>query len=62
MRPGYMTAHQAAHTLGITLGGLRQLVRRGHLHHAPGSSPRQPWYDSTAVLALHQQRQHSNAA
>ncbi|WP_062207945.1 helix-turn-helix domain-containing protein [Streptomyces sp. NBRC 109706] len=41
--PGYLTAHQVAAQLGIGLPAVRQLVRRGHLHHA-GGSPRQPYY------------------
>lgn len=53
---GYMSAHQVAQQLGIGLGGVRQLVRRGHLHRA-GGTPRQPWYDTEDVLALLQQRQ-----
>jgi hypothetical protein len=53
---GYMTAHQTARTLGITLSGVRDLVHRGKLQRA-GGSPRQPWYDSVAVLALRDARQ-----
>ncbi|MFJ1581768.1 hypothetical protein ACIOC1_00325 [Streptomyces sp. NPDC088197] len=49
--PGHMSAHQAATTLGITLGGVRQLVARGRLVRA-GGSPRQPWYDTDDVLAI----------
>ncbi|WNI16924.1 hypothetical protein [Actinacidiphila sp. ITFR-21] len=49
--PGYMSAHQAATTLGITLGGIRELRRRGRLT-AVGGSPRQPYYDTEQVLAL----------
>jgi hypothetical protein len=48
---GHMTAHQAATTLGITLGGVRQLVARGQLTRA-GGSPRQPYYITEQVLAL----------
>lgn len=59
--PGYMTAHQVAQCLSITLGGVRQLVRRGHLHRA-GGSPRQPWYQSREVIALDQQRRTRAAA
>ncbi|MFF5186450.1 hypothetical protein ACFY30_22185 [Streptomyces sp. NPDC000345] len=53
LRPGYLTAHQTARTLGITLDGVRQLVHRGKLTRA-GGSPRQPWYavdDVTAYAA-----------
>lgn len=53
---GYMTAHQTAQTLDITLSGVRDLVHRGKLKRA-GGSPRQPWYDSSAVLALWADRQ-----
>jgi hypothetical protein len=55
-RPGYLTAHQAAAQLGITLSGLRDLVHRGHLRRAPGSTPRQAWYDTDEVCALAAQR------
>jgi hypothetical protein len=48
---GHMTAHQVAETLGIKLGGVRQLVARGRLDRT-GGSPRQPYYDSEQVLAL----------
>ncbi|MDG9705558.1 hypothetical protein [Streptomyces sp. DH37] len=54
--PGRMSAHQVAQQLGITLDGVRQLVRRGHLHRV-GGTPRQPWYDTEEVIALHQARQ-----
>ncbi|MFC4034557.1 hypothetical protein ACFO3J_24215 [Streptomyces polygonati] len=54
--PGYMTAHQTARTLDITLSGVRDLVHRSKLKRA-GGSPRQPWYDSEAVLALRDARQ-----
>lgn len=53
---GYMTAHQTAQTLGITLSGVRDLVQRGKLQRA-GGSPRQPWYDSDAVRAIFRDRQ-----
>lgn len=49
--PGHMSAHQVATTLGISLGGVRQLVVRGQLQRA-GGSPRQPWYDTDDVLAI----------
>ncbi|MEV1006114.1 hypothetical protein [Streptomyces sp. NPDC049881] len=48
---GHMTAHQVAQQLGITLDGVRQLVRRGQLHHA-GGTPRQRWYATQEVRAL----------
>ncbi|MFM9612483.1 hypothetical protein DF268_38840 [Streptomyces sp. V2] len=52
IRPGHLTAHQTARVLGVDLGTVRQLVRRGHLTRA-GGTPRQPWYsaDEAAVLA-----------
>lgn len=53
---GYMTAHQVAQTLGITLSGVRDLVHRGQLARA-GGSPRQPRYDTEQVLALLAARQ-----
>ncbi|MER6956025.1 hypothetical protein [Streptomyces sp. NPDC000618] len=51
VRPGYLTAHQTAHLLGITLGGVRLLVHRGQLARADGT-PRQPWYAASDVAAL----------
>lgn len=51
IRPGHLTAHQTAEQLGITLGGVRQLVRRGQLTRS-GGSPRQPWYAAGDVTAL----------
>ncbi|MET9876563.1 hypothetical protein ABZZ36_18340 [Actinacidiphila glaucinigra] len=56
MPPGYMSAHQVAQQLDITLGAVRILVHRGRLHRA-GGTPRQPWYDSDEVDALLQSRQ-----
>lgn len=58
---GHMTAHQVAAQLGITLPGVRQLVRRGRLVRA-GGTPRQPYYATTAVLALLDSRQARAAA
>lgn len=52
---GYMTAHQVAQQLGISLDGVRQLVRRRQLTRA-GGSPRQPVYDRDTVLTLFTQR------
>jgi hypothetical protein len=46
-----MSAHQVAQTLGITLGAVRELRRRGRLV-AVGGTARQPYYDSEQVLAL----------
>jgi hypothetical protein len=58
---GYMTAHQVARQLGITLAGVRQLVRRGQLHHA-GGTERQRWYDADEVTALMAERRLPVAA
>ncbi|MEH0445441.1 hypothetical protein QA811_17715 [Streptomyces sp. B21-102] len=51
IRPGHLTAHQTARVLGITLGGVRQLVRRGKLTRS-GGTDRQPWYPAETVAAL----------
>ncbi|MFG2683146.1 hypothetical protein [Streptomyces sp. NPDC048392] len=51
IRPGHLTAHQAARVLGVTLTGLRSIVHRGHLTRS-GGSPRQPWYAAADVAAL----------
>lgn len=51
MPAGHMSAHQVAQTLGITLGAVRELRRRGRLV-AVGGTARQPYYDSEQVLAL----------
>lgn len=53
--PGHLTAHQAANALGITLGGIRQLVRRNQLHKA-GGTDRQPYYPIDEITALISQR------
>ncbi|MDX2626506.1 hypothetical protein QBA57_21385 [Streptomyces scabiei] len=55
IRPGHLTAHQAAQQLGITLGGVRKLVQRGRLTRS-GGTDRQPWYAVTDVIALADQR------
>ncbi|MFD5297206.1 hypothetical protein ACFWJU_18605 [Streptomyces mutabilis] len=51
IRPGYLTAHQTARLLGISLAGVRQLVRRGQLQRS-GGTDRQPWYAARDVAAL----------
>lgn len=56
LRPGYLTAHQTAQVLGITLDAVRQLVHRGRLKRS-GGSPRQPWYAADDVAALAAERQ-----
>jgi hypothetical protein len=61
IRPGHLTAHQTARQLGITLDGVRQLVRRGQLTRS-GGSPRQPWYAVPDVAALQAKRQAREAA
>jgi hypothetical protein len=61
IRPGHLTAHQTAATLGITLGGVRLLVHRGQLKRS-GGSPRQPWYAVTDVAAIAAKRAARNAA
>lgn len=61
IRPGHLTAHQTAKQLGITLDGVRQLVRRGQLQRS-GGTPRQPWYAVQDVAALVTKRAtHSSA-
>ncbi|MFI5664607.1 hypothetical protein [Streptomyces sp. NPDC051684] len=62
LRPGYLTAHQTATALDISLGGVRQLVRRGHLRPAPGSTPRQRWFVLADVQTYAAQRDTANAA
>jgi len=61
IRPGHLTAHQTAQQLGISLDGVRQLVRRGRLTRS-GGSPRQPWYAVKDVAALAAKRPTHNAA
>ncbi|MFE9309504.1 hypothetical protein ACFYM5_17665 [Streptomyces sp. NPDC006706] len=61
IRPGYLTAHQTARVLGISLDGVRQLVRRGRLQRA-GGTERQPWYAVDDVTALAAKRAERKAA
>lgn len=61
IRPGHLTAHQTAATLGITLAGVRQLVRRGRLKRS-GGTDRQPWYAVSDVAALAATRPTRKAA
>ncbi|MFE2300828.1 hypothetical protein ACFXAW_21895 [Streptomyces sp. NPDC059445] len=61
IRPGHLTAHQTARALGISLDGVRQLVRRGELARS-GGSPRQPWYPAANVMALVAKRAVTKAA
>ena len=61
IRPGHLTAHQTARVLGISLAGVRQLVRRGQLTRS-GGTPRQPWYAADDVAALAAKRRPGVAA
>ncbi len=61
IRPGHLTAHQTAQQLGITLDGVRQLVRRGKLKRS-GGTPRQPWYAWQDVATLVADRRARSAA
>lgn len=61
IRPGHLTAHQTARTLGISLDGVRKLVQRGQLTRS-GGSPRQPWYAVPDVAQLAAERQQAKAA
>lgn len=61
IRPGHLTAHQTARLLGVSLAGVRQLVRRGHLTRS-GGTDRQPWYAATDVAALAAKRRERAAA
>jgi hypothetical protein len=51
IRPGYLTAHQTARLLGVSLAGVRKLVQRGQLGRS-GGTERQPWYAAEDVAAL----------
>lgn len=61
IRPGHLTAHQAARVLGVELTGLRAIVHRGQLTRS-GGSPRQPWYAAADVAALAAKRARRAAA
>ncbi|MDX3777750.1 hypothetical protein [Streptomyces europaeiscabiei] len=61
IRPGHLTAHQTAHQLGITLGGVRKLVQRGRLTRS-GGTDRQPWYAVHDVASLQAKRPTRSAA
>ncbi|MFI7014137.1 hypothetical protein [Streptomyces sp. NPDC050164] len=61
IRPGHLTAHQTAQLLGVELGTVRQLVRRGRLTRS-GGTPRQPWYAWQDVVTLVVERRPSKAA
>ncbi|MFD5217481.1 hypothetical protein ACFWMH_07410 [Streptomyces tendae] len=61
IRPGHLTAHQTARLLGVSLAGVRQLVRRGQLARS-GGTDRQPWYAVADVRALDARRRARAAA
>jgi hypothetical protein len=61
VRPGHLTAHQTARTLGIGLPAVRKLVQRGHLSRS-GGTERQPWYAVNDVAALAAKRATPEAA
>jgi hypothetical protein len=61
IRPGYLTAHQTARVLGVTLTGLRSIVHRGQLTRS-GGTPRQPWYAAADVAALDAKRRALDVA
>jgi hypothetical protein len=61
IRPGHLTAHQAARVLGVTLTGLRSIVHRGQLTRS-GGSPRQPWYLAADVAHLAAKRSARSVA
>ncbi|WP_329471695.1 hypothetical protein OIE75_20325 [Streptomyces sp. NBC_01723] len=61
IRPGYVTAHQAARLLDSSLGGVRNLVYRGRLTRA-GGTERQPWYRLEDVTAILLERRTRSAA
>lgn len=61
IRPGYLTAHQTAHVLGIGLDAVRQLVHRGKLTRSGGTA-RQPWYAVADVEAYDANRRERNSA
>lgn len=61
IRPGHLTAHQTARLLGVSLAGVRQLVRRGQLARS-GGTDRQPWYAVDDVRALDARRRARAAA
>lgn len=59
--PGYLTARDAARALRITPGALRNLVYRGRLHRAGGTT-RYPWYTVDEVAAIEAERSKAQAA
>lgn len=61
IRPGHLTAHQTARVLGITLGGVRNLVYRGQLTRSGGTG-RHPYYAVPDVAALAAKRQERQVA
>jgi hypothetical protein len=61
IRPGHLTAHQTARTLGVGLPAVRKLVQRGQLPRSGGTA-RQPWYAVDDVAALVAKRTTAKAA
>ncbi|MFG3048124.1 hypothetical protein ACGFZR_24730 [Streptomyces sp. NPDC048241] len=61
IRPGHLTAHQTARTLGISLAGVRKLKQRGQLTQSGGTT-NQPWYPADQVAALLLKRRTRAAA
>jgi hypothetical protein len=61
VRPGHLTAHQTARTLGVGLPAVRKLVQRGQLARSGGTA-RQPWYAVDDVAALVAKRATAKAA
>lgn len=61
IRPGHLTAHQTAQQLGITLGGVRNLVYRGRLTRS-GGTDRYPYYAVDDVYELAKQRKQRTSA
>jgi hypothetical protein len=61
IRPGYLTAHQVARTLGVGLPAVRKMVQRGNLARA-GGTVGQPWYAVEDVTALALKRRTRKAA
>ncbi|MEV1020693.1 hypothetical protein [Streptomyces sp. NPDC050264] len=62
LRPGFLTAHQTAQALGVTLGAVRKLVQREEIRPAHGSSARQRWFALADVHAYETRRAERAAA
>lgn len=59
--PGYLTTRQAAQALHTTPGAIRQLVYRGQLRRAGGTT-RHPWYTARDIAAIAAKRAGCKAA